>query len=123
GTCGCCHASYAAHNTNLLHQFLDRFGFDYGFLASSDCYGSGRFDEALRQVLRRYDAILDVMLPTLREERRQTYSPVLPIDPQTGKVLQVPIRVVDAGAGLVAYADPSTGQEVERSILSGGAKA
>ncbi|TMJ12477.1 MAG: lysine--tRNA ligase [Alphaproteobacteria bacterium] len=119
---GCGHDSYAAHNNNLLRQFLDRFGFEYEFLASSDCYNKGRFDEALRQVLRRWDAIMDVMLPTLREERRQTYSPVLPISPESGKVLQVPIRVVDAGAGLVAYADPSTGQEVEQSILSGGAK-
>jgi lysyl-tRNA synthetase class 1 len=119
---GCGHDSYAAHNNNLLRQFLDRFGFDYEFLASSDCYNQGRFDEALRQVLRRWDSIMDVMLPTLREERRQTYSPVLPISPESGKVLQVPIRVVDAEAGLVAYTDPATGQEVEQSILGGGAK-
>jgi len=51
---GCGHDSYAAHNNNLLRQFLDRFGFDYEFVASSDCYGSGRFDEVLRQVLRKY---------------------------------------------------------------------
>ena len=119
---GCGHDSYAAHNNNLLRQFLDRFGFDYEFLASSDCYGSGRFDEALRQVLRKYGDILDIMLPTLREERRQTYSPVLPISPQSGKVLQVPVEVVDPEAGIVRYTDPATGQEVEQSILAGGAK-
>ena len=62
---GCSHGSYAAHNNNLLRDFLDRFGFDYEFLASSDCYGSGRFDEALRTVLQRYGAIMDVMLPTI----------------------------------------------------------
>ncbi|MFL6858288.1 MAG: lysine--tRNA ligase [Allosphingosinicella sp.] len=119
---GCGHPSYAAHNNNLLRDFLDRFGFDYEFLASSDCYGSGRFDAALRQVLRRWDAILDVMLPTLREERRRTYSPILPIAPGSGKVLQVPVTLVDAEAGLVRYADPETGLEVEQSILGGGAK-
>jgi lysyl-tRNA synthetase class 1 len=119
---GCGHASYAAHNNNLLRDFLDRFGFDYEFLASSDCYRSGRFDDALRQVLRCYGAILDVMLPTLREERRQTYSPILPISPESGKVLQVPVILVDAEAGLVRYTDPETRQEVEQSILSGGAK-
>jgi lysyl-tRNA synthetase, class I len=119
---GCGHDSYAAHNNNLLRQFLDRFGFDYEFLASSECYASGRLDETLRQVLRRYDSILDVMLPTLGEERRKTYSPVLPISPESGKVLQVPVEVVDAEAGLVRYADPATGQAVEQSILSGGAK-
>src|SRR3954452_24128006 len=119
---GCGHDSYAAHNNNLLKEFLDRFGFDYEFLASSDCYGSGRFDEALRQVLRRWDAIMEVMLPTLREERRQTYSPILPISPESGKVLQVPVEVVDAEAAIVRYTDPASQQPVEQSVLSGGAK-
>jgi lysyl-tRNA synthetase class 1 len=119
---GCGHDSYAAHNNNLLRVFLDRFGFDYEFLASSDCYRSGRFDGTLKQVLRRYGAIMDVMLPTLGEERRRTYSPVLPISPESGKVLQVPIEVVDAEAGLVRYTDPATGEALEQSILSGGAK-
>jgi lysyl-tRNA synthetase, class I len=117
-----CHGSYAAHNNGLLRQFLDRFGFNYEFLASSDCYRSGRFDEALRSVLRNYDAIMGVMLPTLGEERRKTYSPVLPISAASGKVLQVPIEVLDAEAGTVRYRDPSSGEVVEQSILSGGAK-
>ncbi len=117
---GCGHKSFADHNNGLLRQFLDRFGFDYEFLASSDCYRSGRFDEALKAVLRNYDAIMAVMLPTLGEERRKTYSPVLPVSPETGKVLQVPIEIRDAEAGLVAFDDE--GKRVERSILSGGAK-
>jgi lysyl-tRNA synthetase class 1 len=119
---GCGHDSYAAHNNNLLRQFLDRFGFDYEFLASSDCYRSGRFDETLKAVLRHHGAIMDVMLPTLGEERRRTYSPVLPISPESGKVLQVPVEVVDPEAGMVRYADPATGREVEQSVLAGGAK-
>lgn len=119
---GCGHASYADHNNNALRNFLDAFGFDYEFMASSDCYGSGRFDETLRQVLRKYDDIQGVMLPTLREERRATYSPVLPISQVTGKVLQVPVEVLDAEAGLVRYTDPASGEAVEQSILSGGAK-
>ena len=118
---GCGHRSYADHNNHLLQQFLDRFGFDYEFMASSDCYTSGRFDETLKSVLRHYDEIMDVMLPTLREERRKTYSPVLPISRVTSKVLQVPVQVVDPEAGLVRYRDPD-GDEVEQSILSGGAK-
>ncbi len=117
---GCGHASYADHNNNMLRDFLDRFGFDYEFIASSDAYGSGRFDATLTQILRRYDAILDVMLPTLGEERRRTYSPVLPISPTSGKVLQVPVEVLDPEAGLVAFEDE--GARVEQSILSGGAK-
>ncbi|MGZ8345829.1 MAG: lysine--tRNA ligase [Allosphingosinicella sp.] len=117
---GCGHKSYADHNNGLLRQFLDRFGFDYEFLASSDCYRSGRFDEALKSVLRHFDAIMGVMLPTLREERRKTYSPLLPISPSSGKVLQVPVEVLDPEAGLIAFED--AGERVERSVLSGGAK-
>jgi lysyl-tRNA synthetase class 1 len=116
-----CHESFAAHNNGLLRQFLDRFGFEYEFVASSECYRSGRFDETLRLVLRHYDAIMGVMLPTLREERRRTYSPVLPVSRVSGKVLQVPIEVVDPEAGLIRYENPDGGP-VEASILSGGAK-
>jgi len=117
---GCGHASYADHNNHMLKQFLDRFGFDYEFMASSDAYGSGRFDATLKAVLRHYDAIMDVMLPTLREERRKTYSAVLPISPKSGKVLQVPVEIVDAEAGVVAFEDE--GERITQSILSGGAK-
>jgi lysyl-tRNA synthetase class 1 len=119
---GCGHQSFAAHNNNLLRQFLDRFGFDYEFLSSTECYASGRFDEVLRQVLRRFDEIMGVMLPTLREERRKTYSPVLPVSGVSGKVLQVPIEVADAEAGLVRYVEPETGESVEQSVFGGGAK-
>jgi lysyl-tRNA synthetase class 1 len=114
------HPTYAAHNNAMLRQFLDSFGFDYEFLASSDCYRSGRFDETLRAILRNYDKIMGVMLPTLGEERRKTYSPILPISPRTGKVLQVGVEVVDADAGLIAFQDE--GERVGQSILSGGAK-
>lgn len=117
---GCGHLSYADHNNGILRQFLDRFGFDYEFLASSDCYASGRFDETLKAVLRNYDAIMDVMLPTLGEERRKTYSPVLPVSAKSGKVLQVPIELIDAEAGLVVFEDE--GGRIEQSILAGGAK-
>jgi lysyl-tRNA synthetase class 1 len=116
------HPSFAAHNNATLRAFLDRFGFDYEFLSSTDCYRSGRFDDTLRLVLRRYGQIMDVMLPTLREERRRTYSPVLPISTATGKVLQVPVEVLDPEAGTIRYRDPDRGETVEQSILSGGAK-
>jgi lysyl-tRNA synthetase class 1 len=119
---GCGHASYADHNNHLLRQFLDSFGFEYEFLASSDCYGSGRFDDTLKSVLRHYDKIMDVMLPTLGEERRKTYSPVLPISRVNGRVLQVPVEVADPERGMVRYVEPESGETVDQSILSGGAK-
>ncbi len=115
------HASFAHHNNTRLREFLDRFGFDYEFIAASDRYNTGAFDDALRQVLRRNQAILDIMLPTLREERRQTYSPVLPISPTSGKVLQVPVEVVDAEAGMIRFTDED-GSVIEQSALGGQAK-
>jgi lysyl-tRNA synthetase, class I len=115
-----CHQSFAHHNNAMLCDFLDRFGFDYEYVAASDRYNSGAFDEALKNVLTHFDAIMDVMLPTLREERRKTYSPVLPISAKTGHVLQVPVEVVDAAAGIVRFEDD--GETVEQSILGGKAK-
>ncbi len=113
--------SFAHHNNAMLRRFLDRFGFDYDFASSTDYYTSGRFDDALKQVLRHWDDILGVMLPTLGEERRQTYSPVLPISPTSGRVLQVPVEVVDADAGLIAFTDEN-GSRVEQSALGGLSK-
>jgi lysyl-tRNA synthetase class 1 len=113
--------SFAAHNNAMLRDFLDRFGFEYEFVSSSDCYNSGRFDAALKGVLANFGAIMDIMLPTLGEERRRTYSPVMPISPTTGAVLQVPIEVVDAEAGLIRFTDED-GSAVEQSALGGMAK-
>jgi lysyl-tRNA synthetase class 1 len=114
------HESFAHHNNAMLCDFLDRFGFEYEFVSASDRYNSGAFDEALKNVLRKFDAIMDIMLPTLREERRRTYSPVLPISDKTGEVLQVPVEVVDAEAGLVRFEDQ--GEMVVQSILGGKSK-
>jgi lysyl-tRNA synthetase class 1 len=113
--------SFAAHNNAMLRDFLDRFGFEYEFASSTDYYTGGRFDEKLRAVLRNYDAIMAVMLPTLRAERQATYSPVLPISPTSGIVLQVPVEVVDADAGIIRFTDDN-GSVVEQSILGGQAK-
>ncbi len=112
--------SFAAHNNAMLREFLDRFGFDYEFVSSSSRYESGAFDAALKNVLRHYDAIMGVMLPTLRKERAASYSPVLPISERTGIVLQVPVEVVDAETGTIAFDDG--GERVVQSALGGKAK-
>ncbi|MBT0669702.1 lysine--tRNA ligase [Novosphingobium profundi] len=113
--------SFAHHNNAMLRDFLDRFGFDYEFVSASDRYNSGQFDAALSGVLTHYDAIMGVMLPTLREERRKTYSPVLPVSPSTGVVLQVPIEVLDPATGLIRFTDED-GTSVEQSVFGGQAK-
>ena len=112
--------SFAAHNNAMLREFLDQYGFDYEFMSSTEQYQSGAFDETLKLVLARYQQIMDIMLPTLGKERQATYSPVLPISPKTGHVLQVPVDVLDPESGLVRFEDD--GELIEHSIFSGGAK-
>src|SRR4051812_38570275 len=115
------HESFAHHNNAMLRHFLDRFGFDYEFLSATDCYTSGRFDDVIRKVLHGWDAIMGVMLPTLGEDRRKTYSPVLPISPSSGRVLQVAVEVIDAEAGLIGF-DDEDGSRVQQSAFGGSAK-
>jgi lysyl-tRNA synthetase class 1 len=113
--------SFGHHNNAMLRGFLDGFGFEYEFQSSTDWYKSGRFDDALRKVLEHYDAIMDVMLPSLREERAQTYSPFLPLSPKTGKVLQVPVVAHDVAAGTITY-EEEDGSTVEVPVTGGHCK-
>ena len=114
--------SFGAHNNARLRAFLDHFGFEYEFLSSTECYKSGRFDKALLTVLERFDAVMKIMLPSLREERAQTYSPFLPICPRTGVVLQVPVVAHDAKAGTISYDDPETGERMTTPVTGGRCK-
>src|SRR5688572_11734785 len=116
------HPSFGEHNNARLRAFLDHFGFDYEFLSSTQCYKSGRFDEALLTVLAHFDKVMAIMLPSLREERAGTYSPFLPIDPNTGIVLQVPVTAHDAKAGTITYEDPDTKAPVITPVTGGRAK-
>jgi lysyl-tRNA synthetase class 1 len=116
------HQSFGEHNNARLRGFLDAFGFEYEFLSATQCYGSGRFDAALRAVLERFEKVMAIMLPSLREERAQTYSPFLPISPHTGVVLQVPIVAHDAAAGTITYDDPDTNERVTTLVTGGRCK-
>jgi len=115
------HESFGAHNNARLRAFLDRFGFDYEFLSATESYKSGRFDQALLTALEKYDAIVEVILPTLGPDRRATYSPFLPVCPKTGRVLQTPILSRDVAAGTVTYRDES-GEPVEVPVTGGHCK-
>jgi len=116
------HPSFGEHNNARLRGFLDQFGFDYEFLSSTECYRSGRFDAMLLKVLERFDAVMEIMLPSLREERAQTYSPFLPISPRTGIVLQVPILAHDVKAGTITYEDPKTKERIATLVTGGRTK-
>ncbi len=115
------HESFAHHNNARLRSFLDEFGFDYEFLSSTECYQSGRFDETLLAMLRHYDDVMSIILPTLGPERRATYSPFLPVSPKTGKVLQVPSLERDAAAGTLVFEDED-GSKFETPVTGGHCK-
>jgi lysyl-tRNA synthetase class 1 len=116
------HPSFGQHNNARLRAFLDHFGFEYEFMSSTDCYMSGRFDDALLKVLERFDKVMAIMLPSLREERAGTYSPFLPIDPNSGVVLQVPVVAHDSKSGTITYEDPDTKQHVTTPVTGGRCK-
>ncbi|MBL4601096.1 MAG: lysine--tRNA ligase [Rhizobiaceae bacterium] len=114
--------SFAHHNNARLRVFLDRFEFEYEFASSTEYYTSGRFDETLLKMLASYDDVMAVILPTLGEERRATYSPFLPICPRTGIVLQVPMVDRNVEKGTVIYIDPETGDRMETAVTGGKVK-
>jgi len=116
------HESFAHHNNARLREFLDAFGFDYEFKSATECYKAGVFDTTLLTVLERYDAVMAIMLPSLREERQQSYSPFLPIHPKTGIVMQVPIDERKLDAGTIVWRDPETGERFETPVTGGHAK-
>ena len=113
--------SFGHHNNAMLRRFLDTFGFQYEFISATEFYRSGRFDATLRLAAERYDAIMAIMLASLRDERQQTYSCFLPIHPETGRVLYVPIRHVDAVNATVTF-DDETGREWTVPVTGGHCK-
>lgn len=113
-------ASYGEQNNARLRDFLDQFGFDYAFLSATEYYQTGKFDTMLKKYLAHHDDILAIMLPTLGSERQSTYSPFLPICPETNVVLQVPVVKVDVAAATITY--QHHGRAIEQSVLGGKCK-
>ena len=115
------HESYGAHMNARLRAFLDSFGFEYEFLSATELYKNGAYDDYLLRALEKYDDIMGVMLPTLGEERRATYSPFLPISPSTGRVLYVPMKEVNAKDGTITFEDED-GTHVTIPVTGGNVK-
>src|SRR5579883_448847 len=113
--------SFGAANNARLRAFLDSFGFEYEFQSATVWYESGRFDKTLLAMLRHYDEVQAVMLPTLGPERRETYSIFLPISPKTGRVLQVPVIQTNVDAGTIVYRDED-GTLTETPVTGGNVK-
>jgi len=115
------HDSFGHHNNAMLRRFLDTFGFEYDFISATDFYRTGQFDEVLLRAAKRYDDLMAVMLKSLREERRQTYSIFLPLHPETGRVLYVPMKEVNAKDGTITF-DDEEGREWTLPVTGGNVK-
>ncbi|MDP2582193.1 lysine--tRNA ligase [Shimia thalassica] len=115
------HESFGHHNNAMLRRFLDTFGFEYEFYSAQEFYQSGQFDEVLKRAVEKYDEVMAVMLKSLREERRQTYSIFLPIHPETGRVLYVPMKDVDAENHTITF-DDEDGKEWTLPVTGGNVK-
>jgi len=115
------HESFGHHNNAMLRRFLDTFGFEYEFISAAEFYGTGQFDAVLKRAVDKYDDVMEVMLKSLREERRQTYSIFLPIHPETGRVLYVPMKKVCAETYTITF-DDETGREWTLPVTGGNVK-
>ena len=112
--------SFGEHNNEMLKKFLTKFNFNFIFKSSTFNYKKGVFNNSLIRVSEKYDEIMNIILPTLREERRKTYSPFLPICPDTGKVLEIPMISLDAKKGKAIF--ENNNKKFETSILDGNCK-
>ena len=113
-------SSFGEHNNEMLKSFLNKFKFNYSFKSSSELYKSGYFNETLKLILNKYHDIMNIILPTLGKERQKTYSPFLPICPDTGKVLEIPMIEISKEKNQIIF--ENNGKKLEKSILNGNCK-
>ena len=112
--------SFGEHNNEMLKKFLDNFNFRYNFKSSTSLYKSGYFNPSLKIILENYEGIMNIILPTLGKERQKTYSPFLPICPDTGHVLEIPIKKINKEKSSIVFDYNS--KELETSIYDGNCK-
>jgi len=112
--------SFGEHNNEMLKKFLNEFKFNYNFKSSTETYKKGLFNTALLLVLDKYEQIKEIVLPTLGKERKKTYSPFLPICPETGQVLEVPVIEIKKKEGKIIY--QSGNKKIETEVTNGKCK-
>ena len=114
------YASFGEHNNEMLKKFLNNFNFKYSFKSSSELYTNGFFNETLKLILINFNNIMEIILPTLGKERQKTYSPFLPICPDTEKVLEIPVKEINKKEFKIVF--DNDGKDLESSILNGNCK-
>ena len=106
--------SFGEHNNEMLKDFLNNFKFVYNFKSSTKLYKSGFFNPSLEVILKNYEGIMNIILPTLGKERQKTYSPFLPICPETGRVLEIPVKEINEKKSIIIF--DNKGKDLESSV-------
>src|SRR5215470_6822501 len=126
---GRCHDSFASHMVALLRTFLEPVEVDYELLRSSEMYASGRFDDGLRLILAKHREIAAIVTPTLREENRAGWSPIMPLCPRCGQINSTLVTAYHPERATVEFSCQRSfggahgcGCSGEQSILGGLAK-
>jgi lysyl-tRNA synthetase class 1 len=114
------YSSFGEHNNEMLKNFLNKFNFKFNFKSSTENYKNGTFNNSLLRVAEKYDEIMNIILPTLRDERRKTYCPFLPICPESGKVLEIPLIEINKKNGTIVF--DNNGKKLETKITDGKCK-
>jgi len=125
-----CHPSFADHMISLLGGFLKPVEVEYELMRSSVMYQGGQFDEGLKRILEHHQEIIDIVAPTLREENRAGWSPIMPVCPKCGQVNSTLVTAYHPDRATVEFscerkfggAHPC-GTRGEQSVLGGNAKA
>ena len=112
--------SFGEHNNEMLKIFLNKFDFKYNFKSSTSLYKTGFFNSSLQVILENYQGIMDIIIPTLGKERQKTYSPFLPICPETGVVLEIPVLEIKKDKSKIIF--DNKGKKLECSIFDGNCK-
>jgi lysyl-tRNA synthetase class 1 len=122
--------SFSAHMNRRLREFLDSFRFDYDFRSSAQMYRQGVFDETLHLLLQRHDAVLDIILPTLRPASREGWSAFMVVCESCGRNLTTTTTEYHPESDELSYRCdgsrskglPSCGHHGRTTILGGRVK-
>ena len=120
---------FSGYMNNKLRDFLDTYQFNYEFKSSSVSYKGGDFDQGLAILLEKVQDVHSIVAPTLGEEKRDSWSPFLPICPSCGSVYSTRVTEYFPSRGEIGFVCDGNGgdfagcgAEGEVSIFSGNVK-
>jgi lysyl-tRNA synthetase class 1 len=128
---GCCE-SYSDHMENELVKLLNHYKFDYQLKSSTREYKSGVFNPGLHLILENAEPIKQIIIPTLKEENRENWSPFFPVCANCGRIYTTRVTGYFPEQDTISYECVESfgdefkvqgcGHKQETSILDGAVK-